>query len=179
MFEYDKGVYWKITQGGNTMRVDVDLYQGVTGYKTNEININIGSDALLQEIDIELMCDDFRLRRFRMVSDCVRFFNKTGQSIQPDSLPTGEVYAFTLFNDILTSEAFIDRERRRGLSLTYFDFQYGDILRLPDSAFLSVGKKVEEGLLPRGRIIGAYGINEEDLQIPLYKKPPTDRKSVV
>lgn len=166
-------VYWRISGKYGLTYYDVDLYEGVIGYKTGELSVGISAELLFEKFDIDLMCGSQRLRRFRIDNDCARFFNKHGEYIQPESLPVGEAFAFTVFGDLIFSEGFIDSERRGDLSLSYFDLQYGDILRLPGSKPLSVGKKFEEGILPRGRLAGAYAINTDGEQVCIYKKPPT------
>lgn len=88
-------------------------------------------------------------------------------------MPTGEVYAFSLPSDVIISEAFVDCIRIGALVLNQFDFQHGDIVRLPNNKSLSIGKKLEEGLLPRGRVMGAYAFSSEGAQVPIYTRPPT------
>lgn len=170
-FENEQDVYWRVINAGNSRKIVVELYQGVTGYKTSEINLSLDPSSLHQAFELELMCGQTRLRRYKIPANTARFFTKSGQGLQSDNLPNGEVYAVTHHDDTLVSEAYVDNERRGDLCLWFFDFEEGDIVRLPDGTYLSVGKQVSEGLLQRGRVTGAYGISEES-QIPLYKRPP-------
>ena len=172
-FEHDTEVYWRINAGENSRSVAVDLFQGVTGYRTGETAMDILPRDIFKDYDIELMSGENRLRRFRIASDCARFFSNSGLMILPRSLPTGDVYAFTLPEKLISSEALIDSVHASTLTLHYFEFEYGDVLRLPDGTPLSIGKRIEEGLLPRGRIAGAYGLNGEAEQLTLFSQPPS------
>jgi hypothetical protein len=168
-----EAVYWLVKCGDTHWQIDVPLgQQTVTGYLTEETNLVLEGDTIFSRFQIDLMCGSQRIRSFRIPADCVRFFRRNGEYLPPHSLPEGEVYSLTLFNDQVVSEAATNSERRGSYTLTSFDFQVGDIARLPDGEFVSVGKKPVEGLRPRNRISGAYALRD-DRKIPIYKKPPS------
>lgn len=170
-FDYADNLTWKITHDGQTNWYTVESYQGVTGLKTEQISIPILPEHIFSNYDIELVYGETRLRLFKIKSDCVRFFRKDGVFIQGNTLPQGEVYAFTRCGETIIFDGYSVSERRGNLTLYYFVLEYGDILRLPDGKPLAIGKKLEEGMMPRGRLFGAYSyINGE--QVPIYKKPP-------
>lgn len=171
-FAYSYDVYWKISCGETENRLGVNLYQGVTGNKTEETYLDLQVSELFNEYNISLMCGDMKVRRFKITADDTRFFDKNGDYIHTENLPTGKVFAFSLIGATPVSEAIIDSERIGDLILSYFEFQYGDIIRLPDGKPVSIGRKLEEGLLPRSRINGAYSLNEDGAQIPIYNKAP-------
>lgn len=171
-FAYIDDVYWMLSYGEAEKRFDVNLYQGVTGYKTDEKYLELLPNELFSEYNIKLMCGDLKLRRFKITADAIRFFDKNGEYIHTENLPSGEVFSFSQVGAIPVSEAIVDSERVGDLILAYYDFQYGDIVRLPDGKPVSIGKKLEEGLLPRGRMNSAYALNDEGEQISIYNKAP-------
>lgn len=171
-FAYSDDVYWVVAYGETEKRLNVNLYQGVTGFKTEEIYLELQASKLFSEYNIMLMCGDSKLRRFKITADDIRFFDKNGDFIHTEKLPSGEVLSFSQIGATPVSEAIVDSERVGDLLLSYFDFQYGDIIRLPDGKPVSIGKKLEEGVLPRSRIKGAYSLNDEGEQIPIFNKAP-------
>lgn len=165
-------VYWRVQCGRAVRTIKVALTQAVTGYRTQEAQLPIDDDAVFSRHDIDLLCGSRKIRHFRIHGDCVRFFDRGGNFVHARLLPEGEMYALTAFNDLVVSEAADASERRGSFTLTHFDFQIGDIVRLPDGNLVSVGKKAEEGLIPRYRVHGTCAL-KEDRRIPVYKKPPS------
>ena len=70
------------------------------------------------------------------------------------------------------SDALVEINRIRDHNFSYFDFQIGDIVRLPDGKPISVGKRPEEGLLERGLVEGAFAMSETG-NVPVYSAPPS------
>lgn len=172
-FEFDKNVKWNIISNTQCSTISTSLYQAVTGYKTETEELNIKSEDIFNDFTIELCCNDNRIRLFKIKADCIRFFDKDGDYINSDnSLPRGEVYAFTKKNETPRSEALIENELIGSLVRSSFEFEYGDIIRLPDGKPISIGKKIEEGLLHRKVLNGAYAVNE-GTAIPIYYSSPT------
>lgn len=165
-------ISWKITIGKNQINYIPEVYKVITGYKSDELAITLDSKDLFEFINIELMEDDNRLRIYKINRDTIRFFDKDGDLIVNDRLPEGEVYSFT--NDGYTpiSDALIDSESIGNLVRSYFDLENGDIIRLPDGTPLSVGKKIDEGLLQRGCLSSVYGVYDSN-HYKIYKKSPT------
>lgn len=171
-FEYSDDVYWEVSCGETENRLDVNLYQAVTGYKTEETYLELQTSELFCEYNISLMCGNLKLRRFKIMADDIRFFDKDGDYILVDNLPSGEAIAFSPVGIVPVSEAIIDSERVGNLICSHFDFQNGDIVRLPDGKPVSIEKKLKEGLLPRGRLNGAYALYNGGEQISIYNKAP-------
>ncbi|MDF2800398.1 MAG: hypothetical protein K0S61_301 [Anaerocolumna sp.] len=172
-FEFDEDIRWSVNINGKKWTIDTSLYQAVTGYKTEEQEFNIDVNEIFNEFVIELNCNNNRIRLFKIKADCIRFFDKDGDYLNPDSsLPKGEVYAYTNANETPRSDALIESELISKLTRSYFEFEYGDIVRLPDSKPISIGKKLEEGLLRRRALSSAYALYN-DTNIPVYSAAPT------
>lgn len=173
-FEYDnyKDIKWKVCCGGEENTIDTSIYSAVTGFKTELKEISINQDDIFSEFLTALFLGDNRIKLFKIKTDCIRFFDKDGDFINPDSIMKGEVYAFTHANEIPKSEALIDNESVGKLIKSYFEFEYGDIVRLPDGKPLSIGKKIEEGLLHRKVLSSAHALHNDD-RMPIYSVPPT------
>lgn len=172
-FEYDSDIKWIISVNECKNVLRTSIYQAVTGYKTVPVEINIANIEIFNEIECGLYCGDNRIRVFKINSDCIRFFDIDGDSLNPNTgLPKGEVYAFTRADEIPKSEALIEIEVIGNLLRSFFEFEYGDIVRLPDGKPISIGKKIDEGLLYRKSVAGCYTLKDEN-QIPIYSFPPS------
>ncbi len=66
----------------------------------------------------------------------------------------------------------IDNEPIGNLVRSFFEFEYGDIVRLPDGKPISIGKKIEEGLLHRKVLSGSHAFNNYFF-MPVYCSPPS------
>lgn len=172
-FEFEKNVKWNIYRKEEQRTISTPVYQAVTGYKTETVEISIKAEDIFNEFIIELACNDNRIRLFKIKADCIRFFDKDGDYLNSDnSLPKGEVYAFTKENETPRSEALIENEPIDNLVRSFFEFEYGDIVRLPDGKPISIGKKLEEGLLRR-KALSASHATYNDVNMPIYSAPPT------
>jgi len=164
---------WDICIGGTEFYEQVLCYEAVTGYKTEEKAIEIDSTNLFQEISVKLISEGEIIKSFKNIKkDNVRFFDEDGVLLHIDTLPVGKVYAYSYEFTHITSQALVTNEKRNMLTLFYFDFQLGDIVRLPDGKIISIGKEIEEGLSQRALIKDAYVING-NTTIPLYNAAPT------
>jgi hypothetical protein len=173
-FEHENNLAWSVQIGDQyTQTVRTNTYAAVTGYKTDEQDIALRTEDLFNSFQVELTSNGERVKVYKIKSDCIRFFDKSGVYLLADSnLPKGEVYAFTPPFETPRSEALIENELVNGLVRSYFEFEYGDIVRLPDGNAISIGKKMEEGLLNRKLVQGANGIMG-DLSLPIYAGSPT------
>lgn len=169
--EFDNNVYWEIVVDGKQHIIYNNIYEAVTGNKTEEKVLEVIPDNLFSNISINLFCNEFKIRTFKILGDCIRFFDKNGNYIRSDSLPIGEVYSLTQANEVVLSNALIDSEPKGVLLLSYFDFQIGDIIRLPDGNPISIGKKIEEGLAQRGLVSKTIALYKSE-EIPIYNNEP-------
>lgn len=173
-YEYDNNVSWSIQIADEpALIVPINTYSAVTGYKTEEQVITLSIENLFKSIQVELISNGSKIRVFQIKSDCIRFFDKSGDYLLTDnSLPKGEVYAFTNQFETPLSEALQENYTVNGLVLSYFEFEYGDIVRIPDGNAISIGKKMDEGLLNRNLVSDA-NIMQDDFSFPIYSYPPT------
>lgn len=166
-------VKWRITIGKQEPFItDAYVYPAVTGFKTEEDEVPVTSDHLFEQVDIDLLRDGETIRSFRIREDCIRFFDSTGDFVQPDPyLPPQKLYSFTRRNELPVSNAMEDSETVKNLVRSYFEFEEGDIVRLPDNAVLSVGKQVEEGLMNKSRLPGVVCLYDEK-EWPVFTRSP-------
>lgn len=169
--EISENVLWSITVGEENNTFDSMLFQAVTGYKTEEVVVNIRSVELFSDFTISLISNGNKIRQFRVKNEEIRFFDKEGYFVRTDSVSKGEMYSFSALDFTPISDAVVESIKINGMIRTYYDFEHGDVIRLPDGQPLSVGKSLEEGLLQRGRVNGAY-VFEGNEKIPIYKRLP-------
>lgn len=172
-FEYGEDIRWIIYNGENKKVAKVILYQAVTGYKTETLEISIDPVELFNKMEFGLYSGDTRIRLFRIKNDCIRFFDKDGDYLNPSAgLLKGEIFAFTKVGEIPKSEALVEAEQIGNLLRSCFELEYGDIVRLPDGKPISIGKKIEEGLLPRKLVLGCRAL-KDDITMSVYSSPPS------
>ena len=70
------------------------------------------------------------------------------------------------------TDALIESQSLSGIIFSYYEFQKGDIIKLPDGKPISIGKKIEEGLLQRG-LVDSIFVKNEDENIIIYKSSPS------
>lgn len=171
-FEYKNDVKWKIYTQSHQFTEDAYLYEAVTGYKTEGRELDIKNEDIFNEFKIELDCNEKCIRFFKLKGDCIRFFDRDGNLLNSDNnLQSGQVYAFTRENEYVLSEALILNEPAGNLVRNYFELEKGDIVRLPDGKTISIGKKIEEGLMQRKMLKDAYAKIDDEV-IPIYREPP-------
>lgn len=72
--DFKKDVKWSIYNQNKKTIINTYLYEAVTGYKTEAQVFNINNDDIFNEFIIELICDEKRIRLFKIKLDCIRFF---------------------------------------------------------------------------------------------------------
>ena len=170
-FEDADDIYWEIENDHRTIKFEMNPYtQGVMGYKTELERINVESIELFDEYNINLMNGENKLRRFRIVEEKIRFFDKEGDFVLNDSIQPGRMFSITPKDFIPESEAILDSYEIGEILKTEYDLMKGDIVRIPDEKPISVGGKIVEGLLRRGKISGIKADRENN--IPVYSEIP-------
>ncbi|SES69139.1 DNA-directed RNA polymerase subunit alpha C-terminal domain-containing protein [Anaerobranca gottschalkii] len=168
----EKEILWHIKYSDKVKEIKSHLQEAITGYKTKEVEIEVERENIFDEFIIELYCKEMRLKLFKIKADCIRFYDKDGDFLDlSNNLPKGEVYGFTRKNDIPISDALLDSEVIDNLIRSYFEFEIGDVVRLPDGRPISIGRKLKEGLLERKVLDGCYG-KYNGSSIKIYKEPP-------
>lgn len=165
-------IWWNIRLNGRNERCDCEIREAVTGQITENTSVKLNIADLFCDAHFDLMNGDVRERSFRSNTETIRFFDKNGDYIRNDLVPKGECFSFSREDFIPISEALIESESYQNLVFSYFDFQLGDIIRLPDGKPIIIGKKLEEGLSLRGRLKGACVASEEE-SLPLYSSVPS------
>lgn len=173
-FEYDKELQWRVHYGEQSLAIDTFAYQAVAGNKTEARECCLQPEDIFNEFIIELFCRNERIKLFKVKNDCIRFFDKDGDYLSPDNnLSKGGVYAFTKLSDPPPrSVACTYTDQCNELLRSYFEFEYGDIVRLPDGKPLSIGKKIGEGLLRRKAVAGCH-TEKDNMRIDVYSGPPS------
>ena len=154
-FEDFSELVWEIQSENISECIDINPYaQGVTGYKTEALEIDLSTKALFDGFVISLMDGEEKLRSFRITKDPIRFFDEEGDYIRADCLSEGRVYSFSPCGFEPQSEAVIENYDNGDVIRSAFDLVKGDIIRIPDEKPITVGGKLSEGILPRGVIEG-------------------------
>ena len=156
-------VSWHIIMDGTESSCFVDVRNLVTGCKTERSMIETPSFSLFDNIELELRKGANEVvRRFRIPSDDIRFFNKDWDLIDPiyysTFLPPGQLFAFAKPNLTIAtdSEAIVGSEHQMGLLLYNLSLEKGDILTISNGSVKTVGHPSEEGLMDNGLVDGAF-----------------------
>lgn len=172
-------IVWRINNGTDAQEIPARTDVCVTGCKTEKSETIVLSEMLLNEFEIEIWKNGTeRIRRFRIRSDSVRFFDSDWDMIDPETysryLPVGDAFAFCDPNGILLSDSdsVLDCEKKFGCNLYTLSLKKGDILRLPNGKAKSVGKPLEEGKLSQNLVSGAYAI-DADKKYQIYNSVPS------
>ena len=164
-------ISWRITIDDNTLNLPVQVKSIVTGCRTEKYDqFELNKDKLFCSIEIELWKNDKeRIRRFKIKEDNIRFFDKDWDMVEYESsskyLPAGQIFAFSMLecNIELSSENGFDVEIKNGIKLFNMFLSKGDVLRLPNGKAKSVGRVLEEGIIDKNKVEGAYILYEEQL----------------
>ncbi len=166
-------IYWSIKIGEHVICEQTNYYEAVTGFKTLETSIGIANEDLFKTINIELINNSERIAVYKDIkADCVRFFDEDGDLLPANNLPSGKVYAYTDKLSYISSPGLVTNETYNEFNVFYFEFQTGDIVRLPDGTVISIGKEIIEGLSLRSSKKDSY-VKIEEGTLPLYSAPPT------
>ena len=152
-------VHWTYDIDGTVKTLAVDAFESVLGYKTDPVRLFITAKDIFNRLSFELCYGDDK-KRFYIPQEDIRFFNRDGYSVAAKNLKPGEYYAFTRGANTVESNALIEERKVAGTCFYYFSFEEGDIVKLPDGRAVSIGKRIQEGLLSRGLVKGVHEIQE-------------------
>ena len=154
---YDtEDIIWRIT-GGIEDTLHVEWMESVIGYKILETRCRIPIDSVLDEFQLELFTHEGeRIKRFQIRRADIRFFDEEGYPVNANTIKTGDVTSVTTAGQVVRSSALYDSQEIAGMLISYFYFEFEDILHLPDGHVVIVGKtEITNSIAGKGRIEGA------------------------
>ena len=169
-FEDAEGLYWSVVVNGRESLIEENPCAAVTGYKTDEHVLPVKADDLLSAFQMELRNTEGRLRLFKIPAAPIRFFDDDGYLYTDNVIDEGEAVSFSGLDFVPVSDAIEDYVTLNSLRMTYYSFVTGDIVSLPDGKPISVGNRIQEGILPRYRV---GGVTASDDKLPVYSAAPS------
>ena len=168
----ESDLYWEIS-GAEEICLETELTESVTGYKVLQTSTPIDWHSVLGKFRIRLTDNSGTAHKTFYISEgSIRFFDCDGYPVNANALKTEEVIAVSQPEDILLSSALTDSYVANGLLFSCFDFEYEDILRLPDGKAVIVGKKeIQSGLAGKGYVEAAV-CTYDDNECRLYREMP-------
>ena len=166
-------IFWKLG-GGVERTLPVEMMDSVIGFKVLETRTPIPISKILNEFPLELCtAEGEKLKKFSSIRKTrIRFFDEDGYPITSKTIKTGEVTSVTMPGDIVKSSALYDSQIIGGMLFSYFNFEYEDILHLPDGHVVIVGRQdITNSIAGKGRIEGATCFID-DKQYDLYGRVP-------
>ena len=168
MVKTNDDISWRCMVGATDMKLSTDAIESVLAYKTLPINASISSSDIFSRMEFILSVGQ-STRQFIIPEEKVRYFNKDGVSIASANLRSGEYYAFSGTPHAIMSSALIETRKHGQLWFYYLNFEDGDIVKTAEGKVLSIGKKIEEGLLQRGYVHGTVEASEG---LRVYRSAP-------
>lgn len=173
-FQAYEALFWEVQYNGQITKYPINpTLQGVTGYKTDDVFLSMTAPNILQEIKIVLKNNSTILHSFRISSAPIRFFDADGDQIKQEALPIGNAFSISDKNTIPESEAILDLYDEDGLYFAAYEFVKGDMIRFQQYPPIAIGNKIQDGLLPRGRIPNMFVPLDNNISIPVYSERPT------
>lgn len=172
--EYDTDeISWHI-YGKEEDVIPVEMTESVLGLKVLETDTSIAWENVLDEFRIELTADDTRevIKRFKIQADSVRLFDDGGYPVNSNSIKVGDVIAVCEKDAVIDSNALYDSRTAGNMLISYFQFEYEDIVKLPDGHAVIVGKKeIVNTIAGKGKVDGAK-CEIDGKEYALYGKIP-------
>lgn len=169
--EFAENLEWEITTNARTFRLDADTYPVLTGFKTEEGKVTISQRELFGDIQCQLVCGEQVVRKFpHLPKSTTRFFDMDGD--YAPRLFKIPMCAYTPADCTLHSGALLSKVPHGSMIRWDFEFQQGDLVVLPDGTGMIVGDHYTDGLVPRGQVIGAEYLTENNTVVPVYASAP-------
>jgi len=165
---------WKITSENFNHLENMDLVdcdEAVTGYKTPLKIIYIPVSVLFDSFFFEILDGALSVRKFRINGESIRFFTNNLEWIKKSNIQRGEIFSFSQESCRPISDAIIEQDLISEVWRTAFDFVEGDIIRFSNGNTISVGGKVNEGLMGRGLVNGA-SLFDQNVKSCVYRDSP-------
>lgn len=138
--------------------VPAEVTESVLGLKVLETDAPIEWGNALDAFKIELKADDTGevIKTFRIQADSVRLFDDSGYPVNANKIKVGDVIAVSEKDAEIDSNALYDRRIVEGMAVSYFQFEYEDIVKLPDGHAVIVGiKEISNSIAGKGKVEGA------------------------
>ena len=170
-YETDE-IFWKVS-GAIDRRLDVELMESVIGYKVLQQSLEISVSDALGRFSLELMtAEGETIKKFPIRETDARFFDNDGYPINSNNIKIGEVSAITKAESNIKSSALYESFEIDGMRISYFNFEFEDILHLPNGHVVIVGRhEITNTIAGKGKIDGA-ACSIEDARYELYGKLP-------
>lgn len=168
----DIDVHWHI-EGGINAVLPVELKDSVIGYKVLETSTVIPYSSALMSFSLELRDgQEYAIKKFRIASSDIRFFGREGYSSSVDRIKVGEMSAITVIGNEAESPALYEKRFVDGMAISFFNFSFEDIIRLPNGKAIIVGKKeISNGLFGKGHVENV-SCRIGTIEYPLYSSLP-------
>lgn len=164
---------WVISLGETEWRIPIEPYrQGVTGFITEEANVNLYYDEILKSRNIRLTNGNDILRTFTIKEMPYRFFNVNGDPIPSEHLPSGITYSLSKADCIPFSTALQMQKSDDYLCFCSYLLEDGDLICFPNLPPIAVGARIANGLMLRGCVSGVR-YAEDEKTYPVYSATPT------
>ncbi len=152
--ERNEELYWSIS-GAEDYTNTCQVIESVIGYKVKETDYLIPWPNALKAYKIQLINGYGEvIKSFSIKETDIRFFDKNGYPIYSKNIKVGDVVAVS--ESSVQSSALIERRLRDGLTISYFQFEFEDIIKLPNGNAVIVGKeKIENGIVGKGLVENA------------------------
>ena len=165
-------IYWRVT-GGINRTLDMELTESVIGYKVLESRWEIPIDTVLSTIQLELTtAEGETIKRFVIKGTDVRFFDEEGYPVNSKNIKVGEVVSISHEDVAVRSSALYETQTVDGMLLSFFHFEYEDILHLPNGHVVIIGRpEITNSIAGKGRVEGAK-CYFDDKEYDLYGNVP-------
>ena len=169
--EFAENLKWEIITNKRKFRLNADTYPVLTGYKTEEGKTTISQKELFGDIQCQLVCNDYIVRKFpHLPESAVRFFDMEGD--YAPRLFKIPMCAYTPADCTLYSAALLSQVPHGSMTRWDFELEQGDLVVLPDGTGMIVGDHYNDGLVPRGQVPGTEYVNKAHSVIPVYASAP-------
>lgn len=152
--DFSDDVYWQIKGENIDKYFEVDKMESIIGFKILECSFAINWNDVFCHYRCTLMTGEGeKIKSFEIKKMDVVFFDNEGYPINSNSIKTGEVAAIYKSNDKIESSALYETNYYDGVSISYLQFAYGDILKLPNGKIVIIGKNdIKTGLVEKGLV---------------------------
>lgn len=139
-----------------------------------KMSVNIPFSTMLSEFEIELVSNEKVLKKYKILSSNIRFFDDKGKYIdyRTSNIPEGHVTSYSNNSNYPTIiDDKVEPLNSNGLIMKNFELSKGQIVVLDDNTGKQVGQKLAEGLNESYPIKGVI-IKQNSIDYSIYSKLP-------